>query len=86
MVALAAVELCCDLGFHDILLEGDSLNVVKAQKDKQPNLHRYGHVVEDTHLLLRSMRSWAIGHVNRESNQTMHNLAKEASKNSIDRV
>lgn len=81
-----AVELSRDLAVFDILLEGDSSNVVQALKEKRPNWSRYGQMIEDAHLLLRTMGSWDIGHVKREVNAAANTLAKEASKSPIEKV
>ena len=81
MAALTAVELCRDMGFFDILLEGDSLMAVKAIKLQQEINASYGHLLEDIQLVLTTLRSCDIKHIRREANEAVHILAREASKN-----
>lgn len=75
-VALCAVELCREVGVHDIFLEGDSQLVVKAIFDLRPSWIRYGQIIDDIRMVLRSLRSWKIRHVKRETNEAAHKLAK----------
>ena len=55
LAALHAAKLCRDLEFFEVILESDSLLVVKAIGEKEQNWLRYGHIVEDTKLVLRSL-------------------------------
>lgn len=68
------------------LCEGDSLMVVRAITAKEPSCHRYGQIVEDIKLVLRSLRQWTICHVNREVNYPAHGLAKEGSRKFTDSI
>jgi ribonuclease HI len=77
LAAVAAMEFGKEQGMSDIILEGDSLQVVLAIKEEGPNLQIYGHIVDDVKLLLNSCRSWMVGHVRREANRAAHGLAKE---------
>jgi hypothetical protein len=65
---------------------GDSLNVVKAIKDKLLSRHHYGQILNDVQLVLQTLRIWEVGDVKREANMAAYTLAKEASKTLIDRV
>jgi ribonuclease HI len=56
--ALRAVEFCEEMGFFDIILEGDSLNVVKAVGESEASWKPFGKIVEDTKVVLGSLRSW----------------------------
>jgi hypothetical protein len=55
LAALHAAKLCLDLGFYEIILEGDSLSVVKAIGEREQNWIWYGHIVEDTKIVLRTL-------------------------------
>jgi hypothetical protein len=47
LTAFYAVELCREiLGFVDIILEGDALQIVNAVKATSNNLSKFGHIVE----------------------------------------
>jgi ribonuclease HI len=84
--AVLAAEFGRDLGLQDILLEGDSLLVVKAIKEPWTQWRSYGHLVEDARGVLNTRRSWTIGHVKRETNYAAHTLAKEAVNGVIDQI
>ena len=51
--ALYAAEFGRDVGVQDVILEGDSLIVIKSLQTVIENLSPYGHFIEDTRLLLR---------------------------------
>jgi ribonuclease HI len=86
LAARQVAEFCRDLGFFDIILEGDSLMVTKALEGKGENWLKFGQIVEDTKLLLRSFQHWSISHVRREANGAAHGLAKEAIQTIMDKV
>jgi ribonuclease HI len=78
MGAVMAAEFCRDLGLQDVVLEGDSLLVVKALKCERPNWSPYGQTIEDARGLLFTRRNWMVQHVKREANLAAHSLAKFA--------
>ncbi|XP_059450922.1 uncharacterized protein LOC132181699 [Corylus avellana] len=86
LAALHAEGLCRDLGFYDIIFEGDSLSMVKAIGERDPNWLRYGHIVEDIKTVLRTLRQWKICHAKREANIAAHGLAKEATMFIMDNI
>jgi hypothetical protein len=57
MAALAAVEFSKEGDFQDVILEGDSLQVVQVLKEMGPNWRPYGHIVDDAKALLCTCRS-----------------------------
>jgi hypothetical protein len=52
--------------------------VTKAIGGHEENWLRFGQIVEDIKLVLRSFRQWRVSHVRREANEAAHGLAKEA--------
>lgn len=46
LITLHAVEFSKEMGFNDIILEGDVLQIVKTVKDLDQNRSNYGHIVE----------------------------------------
>ena len=86
MGALCAAEFSRDLGFQDVDLEGDSLQVVQAIREAGINWSSYGHITGDTRWVLNSLRSWTVGHVKRAANSAAQHLAKEAVRDFIDKV
>ena len=75
-----------DLGLFDIILEGDSLMVTRALEGKGESWQRFGQIVEDTKIVLRSFRHWRISHVRREANGAAHGLANEVIRMIMDKV
>jgi hypothetical protein len=69
-----AAEFSGELGFQDIILQGDSLIVVKAIGDSETNWRPSGQIVENTKEVLEALRSGRICHVRREVNQAAHGL------------
>jgi hypothetical protein len=45
--ALLAAEFCRDLGFLDVILEGDCLTVIKALRDSNLSWSAYGQIIGD---------------------------------------
>lgn len=73
-----------DMGVFDIILEGDSQQIVTEIKEGTPNASRYGHFVEGIKSILRSFLSARVVHVKRDANSTAHRLAKEVVIHVID--
>jgi hypothetical protein len=64
-----------------VILEGDSLSIVKAiHASREPTRHSYGQVIEDNKVVLRSHRTWRICHTKRGAIGVAHRLAKEATR------
>ncbi|CAL5401578.1 unnamed protein product [Camellia sinensis] len=73
--AAKAIELAKYLGFSDIILEGDSLNIVKALWEDVELLPEYGHLVSQVVGASRLFRSFQVCHVGRMGNMLAHGLA-----------
>lgn len=86
MGALVAAELSRDLGLPDVIMEGDSLQVVQSLRNMSPNWSSYGKIIEDARGILYTRRSWMVSHVKREANSAAPHLAKNAFTMSLDRV
>jgi ribonuclease HI len=84
--ALHAVELCRDVGVQDLILEGDSMVVVKAIESRGQKNQYYGQIIEDICVVLSSRRSWRVCHTKREANGAAHSLVKEATRYFIDKI
>ncbi|CAL5412558.1 unnamed protein product [Camellia sinensis] len=76
--ALVALQFALDLGLHHIVLEGDSLIIVRAFHSVSKSLASFGHFVEQAKSLLPRFHSWAVQHVKREGNSVAHCLARLA--------
>ena len=86
MGVIYAAEFGCDIGVQNVILEGDSLIVVKAFQAKTENLSPYRHLIEDTILLPCNFRMAEVRHVNRIFNKVAHGLAREAVKDCVDNI
>ncbi|XVF17074.1 hypothetical protein REPUB_Repub10bG0086500 [Reevesia pubescens] len=76
LAARRAMELACDLGFHIIVLEGDSLSVMKSLSSKTPDLSPIGPIIDEARTLSSMFHSSVLSHANREQNQAAHCAAK----------
>jgi ribonuclease HI len=71
-----AVVLLGQLSFRDVILERDSLEVVKAIRMVGRNWTRYRFILEETKETLQRCRSRDISHVRRTANKAVHRIAK----------
>jgi hypothetical protein len=79
--ALAAwkmAELCVRMQLDNVVLEGDSLEVVQALNNKDCSWARYGTLINDAKLMLLCVQQWSIIHVRRQANGVAHRIAKMA--------
>ncbi|CAL5355830.1 unnamed protein product [Camellia sinensis] len=76
--AAKAIDLATDLGFSDIILEGDSLNIVKALQEGVELLSEYGHLVSQVVAASKLLRHFQVCHVGRMGNMLAHGLAPMA--------
>ena len=74
-----AVEFAMDVGFTDLVIEGDNAAVMKAITSPQLDRSRLGHIYDDTCTLTIGFRSCTIGCVKRSANSVAHSLARFAS-------
>ena len=79
--ARVAVQLAYDLGFKEVEVEGDSINIVQALSQTEPNYTLYGHIINDTKFTSQLLVSVHFLHVKREGNKVAHSLAKRARCN-----
>jgi ribonuclease HI len=86
MAAYEAVIFCKDVGFYEIILEGDAKQVVDDVNSRSPKQDVSGLFVEGIKMEMQELRGVSIAHVNREANNVAHLLAKEASTLEMDGV
>ncbi len=77
----AAVQLALDLGFQEVEVEGDSINIVKALSQAETNYTLYGHIINDTKFVSQLLVSVKFLHVYRDGNKVAHSLAQRARCN-----
>nr|POF12608.1 hypothetical protein CFP56_25070 [Quercus suber] len=76
LAALKAASLARDLGFQNVILEGDSLCLIKALKSAEDSLSPIGLLVDDVKWVGRSFEQLVYSHVKRNGNSAAHSLAK----------
>jgi len=84
--AWIAVKFGCELGFTQVHLEGDSLNVVSILKKTGPCCTSLGHLIEDTRLWLQRLDPFCVYHVRRDANLVAHRVAKLAISQLLNEV
>ncbi|XP_030969974.1 uncharacterized protein LOC115990267 [Quercus lobata] len=73
-----AIRFAIETSFNCVIIESDSLSVVKAIQDTaEPTCH-IGNIIEDVKLLSKTMKSCEFHHTKREANQVAHTLARNA--------
>ena len=78
LAALKALSFAHELGFQNIVLEGDALNLIQALKAQEQNLLPWGLLVEDVKEYGKKFKRVLYSHVKRNGNSIAHNLAKYA--------
>ena len=78
LAALKALQLANDLGFQNVILEGDSLGLIQALKAEDHNLSPLGLLVEDVKLFANNFVRLSSSHIKRSDNSVTHNLEKHS--------
>ena len=79
LAAAIALALAEDLGITWVILEGDSLVIIKALREEEQFLSPIGLLLEDVRMLSLSFQKLLYSHMKRESNSVAHNLARYAN-------
>jgi ribonuclease HI len=79
MATLFALEFCNDLGYVNVVSEGDSLQVIKAITDSEYHLHKIGHFLEAINLRANDFSVCKWSHCARDANEVAHLLARRAA-------
>ena len=78
MAALKALTFTHELGFQNVVLEGDALSLIQQLKSQDQNLSPWGLLVDDVKEYGTKFRRVLYSHVKRNGNSVAHNLAKHA--------
>ncbi|KAK9987891.1 hypothetical protein SO802_028130 [Lithocarpus litseifolius] len=78
MACRKALEFAVDAGFHELIVEGDNITVMRAVSSSTRNFSMLGTVIADIHCLLCGLRGISISCVHRDGNRVAHVLAKFA--------
>ena len=76
--ARSATQFAIDLGFRDMIFEGDSFKIITALQHHSPCNTQYGHMIIDTKTIAQAFISCHYVHVKRDGNRAAHSLAKRA--------
>jgi ribonuclease HI len=86
MGALVAAKFGRDIGLFDIILEGDSKQIVDAITGKGSHWCKYGHIIGDIYEVMKGFRKWEVRHVKRDANEAAHVLAKTATRENGEKI
>ena len=75
-----AIRFAIETSFNCVIIESDSLLVVKSIQDTAESTCHIGNIIEDVKLLSKTMKSCEFHHTKREANQVAHTLARNAIK------
>ena len=78
MAAVTALSLASDIGVQQAILEGDSLEVFKAQTDDSVPLAPFGLFIDEVKSLSSQFVKLLYSHTFREGNSLAHGLARHA--------
>ena len=74
-----ALVLANDIGVRRVILEGDSLAVIKVLREGEQPLSPTGLLLENVRMLSQSFETVLYSHSKREGNSVIHSLARYAS-------
>ena len=80
MAIRRAIKFAIETSFNCVIIESDSLSVVKAIQDTADSSCHIGNIIEDVKILSKTMKSCEFHHTKREANQVAHTLAHNAIK------
>ncbi|XVF85388.1 hypothetical protein PTKIN_Ptkin17bG0113900 [Pterospermum kingtungense] len=86
IAAMFALEFAVDLGFTDIILEGDALSIVKGINDVGEDLSPIGVILQEAKQRKTSFRQCQVVHVARSANNVAHMLAKFGLTCDVERI
>ena len=73
-----AIRFAIETRFNCVIIESDSLLVVKPIQDTAKPTCHIGNIIDDMKLLSKAMKSCEFHHTKREANQVAHTLAHNA--------
>ncbi|XP_065630298.1 uncharacterized protein LOC136067864 [Quercus suber] len=78
LAAWKALSFAHELGFQNVILEGDALHLIQALKSQKQSLCPLGLLVEDEKIYSSHFQRVLYSHVKRNSNRVAHNLVRHA--------
>ena len=78
LAAQRALIFAKELGFDNVILEGDLEIAIRAMKSEAYSVAPFGHIVSDIKALSTHFRSLTFQHTHIQGNQVAHSLARAA--------
>lgn len=85
-MAWKVVKFRRELGFQNIMMEGDMPEIVYALQKEGCCWSMYGQLIDDARILMNGFQSWFVCYIKRNANKGAHRLANEAISRSLDQV
>ena len=79
LVAKKALQLTKNLGFHSIILEGDSKIAIDGLLSKNSSLNEYGHLLSEAKEVADQMDVVEFQFVLRQANKSTYNIARHTT-------
>lgn len=76
MAFRSALVWACFSGFHNMIFESDSLQIIEALRVTSTNLSPVGQIIEDIKALLSTITEASSSHSHRQANAIAHRLAR----------
>ena len=73
-----AIRFAIETSFNCVIIESDSLSIIKAIKDTAETTCHIGNIIDDVKHLSKAMKSCEFHQRKREANQVAHTLARNA--------
>ncbi|OMO99660.1 hypothetical protein COLO4_13164 [Corchorus olitorius] len=86
LAALKAITWAKDMGFNNIVLEGDALSIIRKVTASMPDFSPIGVYIAEIKVLSSSFVSCLFSHVHRDGNVIAHDLASLGSSLSETRI
>ena len=86
LAMLNAMMFAKDLGFTEVMVEGDALSVTKRMKNLETNFSPIGNIIDEARRLITSFRSTCYMHIGREGNKVANSLAIHGLNGSGDSI
>ncbi|XVF24760.1 hypothetical protein REPUB_Repub13aG0155000 [Reevesia pubescens] len=81
MTVVKAISFAADMGFHNVIFEGDALKVINLLNSPMDDLSHIGNLIIDGRMKMKAFRAAEIKHIKRDANFDADLLAKYALVN-----
>ena len=78
LAASRAISFARETSILRVVVEGNSLQVIKAINSTKPSKTSYGHIIDEIKLLSSSLPCCSFVHIRCEGNKLAHALARKA--------